>query len=209
MMVSTRRITRAYSVGVIRLRIPAILLMLAAMLGGSGCAPVTDVEVVRLERQLESVLELHTYEHIYRDLVYFGEQRTFLFIKTVDRAVLFSVDIRVRAGIDLSQGVRLEVDRTAADRVTVRLPEATILSVDADETTIREYFLREQGARIGLLEISGQLEGAKERIAAEAIERGILAEAQANARRLVRGLLEMAGFREIEFVPAVADGGAR
>ncbi len=208
-MVSTRRITRAYSVGVIRLRIPAILLMLAAMLGGSGCAPVTDVEVVRLERQLESVLELHTYEHIYRDLVYFGEQRTFLFIKTVDRAVLFSVDIRVRAGIDLSQGVRLEVDRTAADRVTVRLPEATILSVDADETTIREYFLREQGARIGLLEISGQLEGAKERIAAEAIERGILAEAQANARRLVRGLLEMAGFREIEFVPAVADGGAR
>ena len=208
-MVSTRRITRAYSVGVIRLRIPAILLMLAAMLGGSGCAPVTDVEVVRLERQLESVLELHTYEHIYRDLVYFGEQRTFLFIKTVDRAVLFSVDIRVRAGIDLSQGVRLEVDRTAADRVTVRLPEATILSVDTDETTIREYFLREQGARIGLLEISGQLKGAKERIAAEAIERGILAEAQANARRLVRGLLEMAGFREIEFVPAVADGGAR
>lgn len=185
------------------------MLGLALLCAGSGCAPVPDVEVVRLERQIESLLELHTYEHIYRDLVYFGEERSFLFIKTVDRAVLFSVEISVRAGIDLSERFELEADRSAPDRVAVRLPAATILSVDVDETTIQEYFLREQGARIGLLEISGRLEHAKERIAAEAVERGILAEAQANARQLVRGLLEMAGFRDVVFVPAGAGGGAR
>ena len=192
-----------------RLRLPATLLGLALLFAGSGCAPVTNAEVVRLERQLESVLELHTYEHVYRDLVYFGEERSFLFIKTVDRAVLFSVDIRVRAGIDLSEGLELEVDRSAADRIAVRMPAPAIMSVDADETTISEYFLREQGARIGLLEISDRLEHAKERIAAEAVGRGILTEAEANARQIIRGLLAMAGFRDVVFVPAGAREEAR
>ncbi len=192
-----------------RLRLPATLLGLALLFAGSGCAPVSNAEVVRLERQLESVLELHTYEHVYRDLVYFGEERSFLFIKTVDRAVLFSVDIRVRAGIDLSEGLELEVDRSAADRIAVRMPAPAIMSVDADETTISEYFLREQGARIGLLEISDRLEHAKERIAAEAVGRGILTEAEANARQIIRGLLAMAGFRDVVFVPAGAREEAR
>ncbi|MFW5745462.1 MAG: hypothetical protein ACOC2D_19475, partial [Spirochaetota bacterium] len=51
----------------------------------SGCAPVSRAELVRMEDRIESLLELSTYEHIYRDLVYFGEERSFLFIKTVDR----------------------------------------------------------------------------------------------------------------------------
>ncbi len=174
-------------------------MLLIGLLVFAGCAPVSRTDMVRLEDLVESLLELHTYEHIYRDLVYFGEERSFLFIKTVDRAVLFSVDIRVRAGLDLSEGVVLTADRTSADRIYVRLPRARVLRVDADESSIEEYFIREQGGRIDLLEISGHLDEAKRRTEAEAIERGILEEADANAREIVRRFLEMAGFGEVVF----------
>ena len=178
------------------------LACIAAILGVlllAGCGPVDRAGMVRMERRVESLLELHTYEHRYRNLVYFGEERSFLFIKTVDRAVLFSVDIRVRAGVDLSEGVELTADRFAADRIYVRLPAARILSVDADESTIAEYFIREQGGRIGLLELSDQLGEVKSRAADEAVDRGILDLADANARRIVRGFLNLAGFREVVF----------
>jgi hypothetical protein len=179
----------------VRRALPAVLVSLIL----TSCMPVTQTELVRMEDQIESLLELHTYEHIYRDLVYFGEERSFLFIKTVDRAVLFSVDIRVRAGLDLSEGITLTADRTSPDRIYVRLPEPIVLSVDADETTIEEYFIREQGGRVGLLELTDQLEAAKERSRDEAIDRGILVQADANARRIVAGFLTMAGFQEVVF----------
>ncbi|MFW5717895.1 MAG: DUF4230 domain-containing protein [Spirochaetota bacterium] len=175
------------------------LVILASLVGVSGCAPVSRSELVRLEDRIESLLELSTYEHIYRDLVYFGEERSFLFIKTVDRAVLFSVDIRVRAGVDLARGVTVTPDRRDANRIYVRLPRPEILAVDADESSIEEYFIREQGGRIGLLELTDQLDEAKVRIAREAIDRGILDRADENARRLIAGFLAMAGFTEVVF----------
>ena len=113
--------------------------------------------------------------------------------------MLFSVDIRVRAGVDLARGVIVTPDRRDPNRIYVRLPEPEILAVDADESSIEEYFIREQGGRIGLLELTDQLEEAKERIAREAVERGILDRADENARRLITGFLAMAGFTEVVF----------
>jgi hypothetical protein len=183
--------------------------VITAVLTVPGCAPVSRGEVVRLQQQIEGLLALHTSEYRYRDLVYFGEERTFLGLRTVDRAVLFAVDIRVRAGTDLQRGVELRVRRSSPHRVAVTLPPATILSVDSDETSIREYFIREQGKRIGLLEVSDQIERAKSAAALEAVRRGILDEAEANARRLIGGLLSMAGFRDIVFLPSTAGWASR
>ena len=78
----------------------SLLLSVAA----GGCARATRTHSLAVEQQLTSLLELHTYEHIYRDVVYFGEEKSFLFVRTVDRQVLFAVDIRVRAGVDLQEG---------------------------------------------------------------------------------------------------------
>ena len=185
-------------------RSAAALLLLVLLLTVSGCTPVTQADVARLQQQIQAVLELHASEYRYRDLVYFDEERSVLFLKTVDRAVLFAVDIRVRAGIDLSHGVELSVDRFAAHRISVRLPPATILQADSDETSIREYFIREHGKSIGLLEVSEHIERATSRVAAEAVRRGILGDAEAHARRVVSGLLMMAGFREVVFRPSSA-----
>jgi hypothetical protein len=178
----------------------ALLVLTALILGCStSCTPVQDAATVRVEEQIRTLLELNTYEHIYRDLVYFGEERSFLFLRTVDRAVLFSIDIRVIAGIDLTENFRITRDRLVPNRLYVQLPPPAILSVDADEQSITEYFIRERGGRIGLLELSDQLEEVKERTAQEAITRGILEDAAENARAIISNFLEMAGFTEIEF----------
>ncbi len=175
-----------------------VLLLLA------GCAPAVRFDTVSIQEQLTDLLELHTYEHIYRDVVYFGEEKSFLGVRTVDRRVLFAIDIRVRAGIDLQRGFIIAQDKSNPERIYVQLPAAEVLSVDADEKSIHEYFIREQGGRIGLLEMTEQLAEVKTRTEADAIERGILGKAEANARLIVRNFLSMAGFREIDFAPAPA-----
>ena len=184
------------------LRIACLLL---ASLVLSGCNPVTETDLIELENKVESILELHTFEHIYRDLVYFGEERRLLGIPTMNRAVLFSIDIRVTAGIDLSEGLRITPDRNDRTRLYVRLPNAEVLSVDADESSINEYFIRERGGRIGLLEISDQLAAVKERTAEDAIERGILGEAERNAETVIRGFLRLAGFTNVVFAAPAPD----
>ncbi|TVQ22808.1 MAG: DUF4230 domain-containing protein [Spirochaetaceae bacterium] len=161
---------------------------------------------IRLEEKIVTLLELNTYEHVYRDLVYFGEERSFLFIRTMERATLFSVDIRVRAGVDLSDGVTLRPDRSSPGRIAVAIPRSKILMVDADESTLREYMIRERGGRIGLLEMSGQLEAVKARTAADAVRRGILTRADANARALVTSLLSMAGFDDVIYDQSTPGG---
>ncbi len=183
----------------VALRAAATLIVVVLL---AGCAPTVRFDTISIQEQLTDLLELHTYEHIYRDVVYFGEEKSFLFVRTVDRRVLFAIDIRVRAGIDLQHGFTVAQDRSDSERVYVQLPAAEILSVDADEKSIHEYFIREQGGRIGLLEMTAQLAEAKARTEADAIERGILGKAEANARRIVRNFLIMAGFREIVFAPA-------
>lgn len=179
-------------------RLPLAILapLFASMM---ACTPVSETQLIALEDQIESILELHTFEHLYRDLVYFGEERSFLFIQTMNRAVLFGIDITVTAGIDLSEGLSIRPDRDERDRLYVRLPPARILSVDADESSIREYFIREQGGRIGLLEISDQLEAVKAATADDAIERGILTQAEQNGQTMVREFLRLAGFDDVIF----------
>ncbi len=157
------------------------------------------MDTVAIQDEITDLLELHTYEHIYRNAVYFGEEKTFLLWRTVNSRVLFSIDIRVRAGLNLEQGFSVTPDRTDSGRVYVRLPAAEILSVDADETSIHQYFIREQGSDIGLLQMTEQLAEVKERTEADAIERGILRNAQQNARDIVRNFLNMAGFAEVVF----------
>lgn len=189
----------------IRSRGPAAILATLILLG--ACARNTSVDMSRVEDRIRDILALHTMEHVYRDVVYFGEQESFLFIRTVDRSVLFSVDIRVLAGIDLSEGVEVFRDAEDDEAVYVRLPEARILFVDADEDSIEQYFVRERGGTIGWLEYGAQIERIKEKNAQDAIDRGILERAEANARAVLRNFLELAGFSSVVFLPGPSSEG--
>jgi hypothetical protein len=72
--------------------------------------------------------------------------------------------------------------------MVVLLPEPELLLVDADESSIREYFLKEFGKSIGRLDYYDEIERGKERVRKEAIGRGILVKAEQNARDAITGL---------------------
>ena len=171
-----------------------VLLLLSL---GVGCSVDPAVSHSRIEQRIRGLLEIHTFEHLYREVVYFGEERSLLFLRTMDRRVLFSINIRVRAGVDLRDGFELRSDPLRPERLFVRLPAAQILLVDADDRSIEQYFVREQGGVIRWIELADHLESVKEAVRADAIERGVLLRADQNAERVVRNMLELAGFTDV------------
>ena len=185
----------------------AVVLLAAAILGSmltSACSAAPEpAELERLERKVEDILTLHTYEHRYRSVVYFGEKKRFLFLDTVDRQVLFGIDVLVQAGIDLADGVEVRVgvsgDGTGrpGGSLFVTLPAATILLTDADEGSITEYFQTERGGSVGWLEYSEEIENAKAKAREAALADGILVQAEENARVVVREFFELAGFDSV------------
>ncbi len=165
-----------------------------------SCDKKSGVDIINLEDKVRNLLELHTYEHIYRDIVYYGKQRSFLFVKTVDKSILFSINISVKAGIDFKEGFQLLREEQDESIIYVKLPPAKVLLVDADESTIHQYYAAETGSELGLKEYSAQLSKIKEKTKADAVARGILIKAEENAKRIIRNFLELAGFSEIEFI---------
>lgn len=180
-------------------RLKAVLAAVFLPLTFLACFGQPQADLDELERRVSNVLQLHSYEHVYRDIVYFGEERSFLFFKTMDRRLLFSLDIVVEAGIDLGEGIELTEDEADPRRLIVELPPARILLVDADESSINQYFSRERGGRVGWLEYGSQITKVKSRVEADAVERGILNKAQTSARHVVRDFFELWGFDEVVF----------
>jgi hypothetical protein len=151
-----------------------------------------------LERRISSLLELHTVEYVYRDIVYFGEQESFLGIfRTRDQQLLFAVHLRVEAGVDLSKGVEVLRDRDNPELLLVRIPAPEILLVDADEGSIEQFFVRERGGSIRWDQVSQEMESVKTRVREDALDKGILARAEENAVRLIREVMAVAGYEEV------------
>ena len=182
-------------------RIPVLLLVVAALLFGCRAEPKPDL--LKIENRVRKILELPTVEYRYKDIVYLGDKKTFLFFTTVDKKLLFSVNIRIRAGLDLrGDPLTLSPDEKKSKKIRVRLPRSGILLIDADEKSIHQYFAVEQGDKFSRLEFSREIERIKPRIEKDARDRGILKQSEENAKRLVRSFLELAGFEEIDFEPS-------
>ncbi len=167
-----------------------------------------------IQRRVSAVLELPTYEYIYRDIVYIAEQASFLGIRHRDTQLLFAVDVRLQAGIDLQKGfsVRPLSGRPLSVRgVEISLPEPDILLIDADESSIRQYFKREFGGEINRLDYYDEISRSKEKIREDALRRGVLDQARENAVSLIESVMRQAGFDEIEirFAAGGSAGGAQ
>ena len=149
-----------------------------------------------VQDRIRRILEIPGYEYVYRDVIYFDEERSFIIFKK-RKAVLFSVDVRIRAGVDLSRGFGLSP--RGPGRIVVTLPPAEILLADADEESIREYFVEERFDVLKRLDYYDQIDRSKERITADALERGILAKTDERIESLVRDVLSRAGYTWIRF----------
>ncbi|MFP4302408.1 MAG: DUF4230 domain-containing protein [Spirochaetaceae bacterium] len=179
-------------------RVPSILVTLS-LLALAGCTAQNDSPAqLPLERRISSLLELHTVEYVYRDIVYFGEQESFLGIfRTRDQQLLFAVRLRVQAGVDLSKGVEVLRDPENPRMALVRIPSPEVLLVDAEEGSIEQFLVRERGGSIEWDQVSSEMESVKERVRADALEKGILQRAEKNAVELIEEVLGVAGFEEV------------
>jgi hypothetical protein len=166
-------------------------------LAAAGCSGPKEQPIEEVETRIREILSLATYEHVYRDVVYVGEEARFLGIPTKDKRTLFSIDVNVRAGIDFTEGIDVSVgsDGTAL----VKLPPAKILSIDADEGTIHQYFVKDLGGNLSRIQYYEEINRKKEFLEADAVERGILVKAEDNAKLLIRNFLALAGFEQVEF----------
>lgn len=175
----------------------ALLLILFLLLGGceyeEARIPLSDRQI---ERHIQAVLELPCYEYVYRDVVYIADQASFLGIRHRDTQLLFAVDVRLQAGIDLQKG--LSLTKLGGSRVKIQLPQPEVLMVDADEASIHQYFKKEFGGEISRLDYYDEISLSKERITQDAINRGILDQARTNAASLVRNVLGAGGIQEVD-----------
>ena len=182
-----------------------LFFIIAAAVSSSSCSPATEKrpEISDIKTHVRNILSLPTYEQVYRDIIYYGEEAKVLIFKVRDKKLLFSVNIRLQAGFDLSKGLKIEpLNR---HEVTVRLPKAELLSVDADESSIHEYFAYERGGEISRLEYYEVINANKEDIRKDALERGILENAERNGKQVIENLLLMAGYSKVYFEPLQMD----
>jgi hypothetical protein len=149
-----------------------------------------------VERQIRTVLELPSYEYLYRDIIYISDQAEFLGFRHKDTQLLFAVDVRLQAGVNLKKGV--QVTPISAGGLSINLPAAEILLIDADENSITQYFKKEFGGQIERLAYYDEISLSKERIRKEAVDRGVLTQAQSNAASVVRSLLQSQGISPVE-----------
>lgn len=193
---------------IFRLALAGLTLVL---LGSCQRERVVDYPAIR--EKASAFLALHSCEMIYRDVSYFAHKEKVLgLFESVDKRLLFAVQIRVRAGIDLksagSNALQVEplatgerpVKDSAPIPVRVRMPAPSIVLVDADDQSLYEYFAVARGAQITRNDWDRQIAAVRERVRADAIARGILQRAGANARTMVRNLLALSGLDVVEFI---------
>ena len=80
------------------------------------------------------------------------------------------------------------------------VPAAEILLIDADESSIREYFVEERFAVISRLDYYDELDSSKTVIQEDALQRGILHQAEENAYGLIQTIFRSAGYDQVEIV---------
>lgn len=184
--------------------IPSLILSLlfscmTICLAGCGSASTTRLpSEEQIGCRVSSVLELPTYEYVYRDVIYIADQASFLGIRHRDTQLLFAVDVRIQAGIDLQRGFSVQPD--SSGNVNISLPAPEILIVDADESTIHQYFKKEFGGEINRLDYYDEIAAGKERIVKDALERGILDRAGQNAESLIHSVLTSVAPGEVRVV---------
>ena len=160
----------------------------------TSCPETIPSSVKPLEISIKNILQLPVCEQLYRDIVYIGEEQKVLFFKTMDKRLLFSIDIRVTAGIraaDLIDIKPVGISEDGKQQVKVTVPAAEILMIDADEDTIEQFFIKEWRSKISRLEYYDEINSKKDEIRNTAIASGILKRADTNAEQLIMNFLSL------------------
>ena len=178
-------------------RLFSLCLLAVILTAVPGCGRIYQYKINRAEDEIVSLIRLSGYEYTFKEILYFGEEKSILGLKFADKGFLASLDMVLTAGYDLEEGFHIRAD--SGSKVTVYLPPPRILKTDADETSIREYYSYQRGEAITHMDLYKQIEAVKPELEKEAVERGILKRAEENVQILVGELLLSLGFEEVRF----------
>ncbi len=152
-----------------------------------GCIALPNDEAIELN--ITPVLEFSTVVYTYRSVLYFEDVQEILgFIPISQQRLLFSIKTNITAGIPLSEGMEVIKEGTL---IRIRLPEPTILSVDADEESLLQYTVSETGRRINWVDVSEYINENSEVLSENAQEANILQKAKANTLLQVGELMDL------------------
>ncbi len=168
---------------------------------GASCSPFLDDDLISL--QVRTILELTTVSYTYKSVLYFEDVQKFLGILPISmQHLLFSVKTKVQAGIPLSEGLSLS---RVNNRILLKIPEPTILLVDADEDSLFQYRVSEIGKNINWVDVGEHIAQNKQLLVNDAQDAGIIQKAKENARLQIKELMQILRIDNysLEFVSAL------
>lgn len=158
---------------------------------------ISDAELIDLHNSVKEVANLSLSEFVYKDIIFVKESKRFWGMSISKKEVLFSVKIRVVAGIDLDKDFVIKVEKNI---LYLELPKPEILLLDADEKSLNEYYSKYFGTKVSLLFYYKEIEQQKENLKQESIERGILEDAEKNIREFFEIIYKNAGFDSVKII---------
>jgi hypothetical protein len=184
----------------LRLTLLAILVTALFFMLRQGDIPKPDQRAV--VAQVRQLNQLATVRYTVQKVVSLQEQKQ----PVGAESILLVLQARVEAGIDLSTLRDQDVTNGSNGSLVVRMPPAQIMSVAVDEKETRVWDRQKTWWTPWIpysldLEQRARAQGL-EAVKKAALEMGILKDAERNAETSIRGLLGLAGVKQIVIVPA-------
>ena len=159
--------------------------------GRGGVEETTELDAVVLENQLTGISELASVTYSYTNMAQFKNSSEFYGMKVpfTTKSFILTYDGVIKAGVDLS-AAEVRVSGTA---VTVKLPEAAILSHEIDEDSV-EVFDEKTSifTPFPVEDMAAFQADQKQAMEAKALDKGLLTEAAEKAKISVEALLSAA-----------------
>lgn len=144
----------------------------------------------QITRKLEDISIVTTGEDIYREVIYAKKTEDIFWIPIKNKEILFSIDYRITTGINLKKGFKVNNKGSYTELV---LPHSEVISIDADDLSIKEYFTKERFSKIKKDDYFSIINKTKkDLINSEAIKE-LLLNSDINAERIFKTLYKIGG----------------
>ena len=159
--------------------------------GRVGVEETTELDAVVLENQLTGISELASVTYSYTNMAQFKNSSEFygMTVPFTTKSFILTYDGVIKAGVDLS-AAEVRVSGTA---VTVKLPEAAILSHEIDEDSVEVFDEKTSIFNpFTVKDMAAFQADQKQAMEAKALDKGLLTEAAEKAKISVEALLSAA-----------------
>lgn len=159
--------------------------------GRGGVEETTELDAVVLENQLTGISELASVTYSYTNMAQFKNSSEFygMTVPFTTKSFILTYDGVIKAGVDLS-AAEVRVSGTA---VTVKLPEAAILSHEIDEDSVEVFDEKTSIFNpFTVKDMAAFQADQKQAMEAKALDKGLLTEAAEKAKISVEALLSAA-----------------